>query len=43
MKGFVLNGKDDVGWRTDLPVTKVGPLDALIRPTVISPCTTDII
>ncbi|MFP3153459.1 zinc-binding dehydrogenase [Lachnospiraceae bacterium ZAX-1] len=42
MKGFVLNSKDNVSWRDDLPITKVGPLDALIRPTVISPCTTDI-
>lgn len=42
MKGFVLNGKDDVSWRDDLPVTKVGPFDALVRPTMISPCTTDI-
>ena len=41
MKGLILYGKDDYRWG-DFPVTKLGPFDALIRPTVISPCTTDI-
>lgn len=41
MKAFVLLGKDEVGWR-DVPVTELGPLDARVKPTVVSPCTTDV-
>ena len=42
MLGFVLEGANKVCWKDDLPVMKVGPLDALVKPTTISPCTTDI-
>lgn len=41
MKAFVLLGKDKVGWR-DVPRTEPGPFDAIIKPTVVAPCSTDV-
>ncbi|MDN4752956.1 NAD(P)-dependent alcohol dehydrogenase [Porphyromonadaceae bacterium W3.11] len=41
MKGFAMLGVGDTGWiEKDKP--KCGPLDALVRPLAISPCTSDI-
>lgn len=41
MKGYVLHGKDKAGWQ-DVPVPKVGPHDALVRPSAVAACTTDV-
>ncbi|MFI3237578.1 MAG: NAD(P)-dependent alcohol dehydrogenase [Lachnospiraceae bacterium] len=41
MKGFAMKRIGETGWiEKDIP--KIGPMDALVRPTVISPCTSDI-
>ncbi len=41
MRGYVLEGKDRATWQ-DVPVPEVGPLDALVRPTAVATCTTDV-
>jgi len=41
MKGYVLHGKGDAGWQ-EVPVPEIGPFDALVRPTAVATCTTDV-
>lgn len=41
MRGFVLHAKGHASW-TEVPVPPLGPYDALVRPTAIAICTTDI-
>ena len=41
MKGYVLQSKGKAAWQ-DVPVPEIGPYDALIRPTAVATCTTDI-
>lgn len=41
MKAYVLNGKNDAGWK-DIPVPEIGPYDALVRVTAVATCTTDV-
>ncbi len=41
MKGFAMLKIGQVGW-IEKDVPKIGPNDALVRPTAISPCTSDI-
>ena len=41
MKAFVMKGIGKIGW-IEKEAPKCGPLDALIRPTVVAPCTSDI-
>lgn len=41
MKGFAMKKIGEIGWiEKDIP--EIGPNDALIRPTAISPCTSDV-
>ena len=41
MKGFAMLGIGKVGWiEKDAP--KCGPLDAIVRPIAVSPCTSDV-
>lgn len=42
MRGYVLEGVNQVAWRDDLPEPDIGPLDATIKPIIVAPCTTDI-
>ena len=41
MRGFGMRGVDDVGW-LDVPRPVCGPLDAIVRPTIVAPCTSDV-
>ncbi|MEN2738666.1 zinc-binding dehydrogenase [Microbacterium sp. X-17] len=41
MRGYVLHGKDDASW-SDVPIPPLGPYDALVRPTAVATCTTDV-
>ena len=41
MQGYVLHEKGSARW-TDVPVPTLGPYDALVRPTAVAICTTDI-
>jgi threonine dehydrogenase-like Zn-dependent dehydrogenase len=41
MKGYVLQGKGDAAWQK-VPVPEIGPYDALVRPTAVATCTTDV-
>jgi threonine dehydrogenase-like Zn-dependent dehydrogenase len=41
MKAYVLHGKGDAAW-TEVPAPTMGPYDALVRPTVVATCTTDV-
>ena len=40
MKGFAMLGIGKVGWITK-PVPECGPLDAIVRPLALAPCTSD--
>ena len=41
MKGFAMKKVGEIGWvEKDIP--QIGPNDALVRPTAISPCTSDV-
>ncbi|MDR1186324.1 MAG: zinc-binding dehydrogenase [Bifidobacteriaceae bacterium] len=41
MRGFGMHSINDIGWlEKDRPVC--GPLDAIIRPTIIAPCSSDV-
>ena len=42
MKGLVLVERDKLEMRCDLPEPKCGPFDAIIKPYVVAPCTSDI-
>jgi threonine dehydrogenase-like Zn-dependent dehydrogenase len=41
MRAFCVLGKGQVGWK-DLPDPTPGPRDCIVRPTVITPCTSDV-
>ncbi|MDD6213879.1 MAG: NAD(P)-dependent alcohol dehydrogenase [Firmicutes bacterium] len=41
MKGFAMKKIGETGW-VEKPIPKLGPLDALVRPTAVSPCTSDV-
>jgi len=41
MKAFVMKKIGEVGW-AEKPVPECGPLDALIKPVALAPCTSDI-
>lgn len=41
MKAWVLHGAQDLRYE-DMKVPEIGPLDALIRPVMVSTCTTDV-
>ncbi|MDR1297118.1 MAG: NAD(P)-dependent alcohol dehydrogenase [Deltaproteobacteria bacterium] len=41
MKGFAMLGLNKVGW-IEKDVPKIGPMDALVKPLAISPCTSDV-
>ncbi len=41
MRGFVLHEKGRASW-SDVPVPPLGPYDALVRPTAVATCTTDV-
>ena len=41
MKGFAMLGIGNVGW-IEKDVPKCGPLDAIVKPLAVSPCTSDI-
>ena len=40
-KGFAMKGIGNVGW-IEKPIPECGPLDALVRPLALAPCTSDI-
>lgn len=40
MKGLAMLGIGKIGWITK-PVPEIGPLDALVRPIALAPCTSD--
>jgi len=41
MKAFVMKKIGEVGW-IDKPVPECGPLDALVKPIALAPCTSDV-
>ena len=41
MKGFAMLDIGQVGW-IEKEKPKIGPLDALVRPIAVAPCTSDI-
>ncbi|WP_435110969.1 zinc-binding dehydrogenase [Nocardiopsis synnemataformans] len=41
MRGYVLHGPGEAGW-ADVPVPMIGVDDALVRPTAVATCTTDV-
>jgi len=41
MKAFVMKKIGEVGW-VDKPVPECGPMDALVKPIALAPCTSDI-
>lgn len=41
MRGYVLHSARQASW-TNVPVPALGPYDALVRPTAVATCTTDI-
>jgi threonine dehydrogenase-like Zn-dependent dehydrogenase len=41
MKAYVLHGRGNAAW-TDVPVPSLGQYDALVRPTAVATCTTDV-
>ena len=41
MKGYAMLGIGKTGW-IEKPVPECGPLDAIVRPLAVSPCTSDI-
>jgi threonine dehydrogenase-like Zn-dependent dehydrogenase len=41
MKGFAMLALNKVGW-IEKPVPAIGPMDALVRPLAVSPCTSDV-
>ena len=41
MKAFAMLGLDRVGW-IEKPRPECGPLDAIVRPITVSPCTSDV-
>lgn len=40
MRGYVIQEKGHAG--EDVPVPELGPYDALVRPTAVATCTTDV-
>ena len=40
-KGFAMKRLNEIGW-VEKEVPECGPLDAIIKPTCVSPCTSDI-
>lgn len=40
-KGFAMKKLNETGW-VEKEVPECGPLDAIVRPTCVSPCTSDI-
>ena len=41
MTGLAMLGIGKIGW-IEKPIPECGPLDALVRPLAVSPCTSDI-
>jgi threonine dehydrogenase-like Zn-dependent dehydrogenase len=41
MRGYVIQEKSRAAWQ-DVPVPKIGPYDALVRPTAVATCITDV-
>jgi threonine dehydrogenase-like Zn-dependent dehydrogenase len=41
MKGFAMLSLNNVGW-IEKPVPSIGPMDALVKPLAVSPCTSDV-
>lgn len=41
MRGYVLQEKGRADWQ-EVPVPEIGPYDALVRPTAVATCTTDV-
>lgn len=41
MKGYAILDRGKTGW-VDVPVPEIGPQDALVRMTAVSPCTSDV-
>ncbi|MET7844491.1 alcohol dehydrogenase catalytic domain-containing protein [Streptomyces sp. NPDC005356] len=41
MKGYVIQEKGRADWH-GVPVPEIGPYDALVRPTTVAACTTDV-
>jgi threonine dehydrogenase-like Zn-dependent dehydrogenase len=42
MKGYILEGKSSALWKDDLPTPKAGPGEVVIKPVIVSPCTSDV-
>jgi threonine dehydrogenase-like Zn-dependent dehydrogenase len=42
VKGYILEGKGSALWKDDLPVPKAGPGEVVIKPVIVSPCTSDV-
>ena len=40
MKGFGMHAINDVGW-IEKEAPKAGPLDAILRPLAVAPCSSD--
>ena len=41
MKGFAMKGIGQTGW-IEKPIPECGPLDAIVRPLALAPCTSDV-
>lgn len=41
MRGYVIQEKGRADWQ-DVPVPEIGPYDAIVRPTAVATCTTDV-
>lgn len=41
MKGFAMLGIGKTGW-IEKPEPEMGPLDALVRPLAVAPCSSDV-
>ena len=42
MKGLVLEDRNKLVWKNDLPEPRIGPHDAVIKPVIVAPCTSDV-
>lgn len=42
MKGYILESAGQARWSDNVPEPKAGPLDVIIKPLVVAPCSTDV-
>ncbi|MDR0417636.1 MAG: alcohol dehydrogenase catalytic domain-containing protein [Propionibacteriaceae bacterium] len=42
MKGYVLEGINQAGWRDDIPMPTPAAGDIIVKPVIVAPCTSDV-